>query len=791
MNSKQRSRRLAFSSKAKILELLSKTISSARVLPLYSFKAEQFKKNSRKLISSIQNAFNDDYVIVRSSQANEDADGCSKAGHYKSVLNVPLRNKEKLFDAINDVILSYKDENMQNSEVFVQPILQNIKLAGVAFTSDINTLAPYYIINYDESGKPDIITSGVNGSYKTYIHFRESPLKCKNKNLSSLITTLKELESIFNTKFLDVEFAFNLKNELYIFQVRPLSKGNKEDLSDIQLGNHLNQLYQKINKLSVVHPNLLGDQAIYGVMPDWNPAEMIGLKPKQLAISLYKEIITDNIWAYQRDNYGYRNLRSHPLMVSFLGMPYIDVRVDFNSFIPKDLDDNVAEKLINYYLKKLKAVPDLHDKVEFEIVHSCYYFNLPEKLEDLKQHGFSSKEIKAIKTSLLKLTNNIINYKSGLYKNDLRKIEILKEKYIQIINSKLSNVDKLYWLIEDCKRYGTLPFAGIARAAFIATQLLKSLVELGVLTKEEHGMFLNSLNTIAKTLKEDLMKFNQGKMTKATFLDLYGHLRPGTYDILSLRYDENFDHYFLTSKETDINEINEFKLTRTQLLKINNLLLENGLNIKVTEFLEFVKEAIEGREYAKYVFTKSLSQVLKIVEEIGYKNGFNREELAFLDIKTILNLYFSLDYRNIKDILNVDILKNKESHLYTKAINLPSLISNPEDIFSFFLNDEEPNFITLGQVRSNIFKEEDFELDNPEGKIVLIKSADPGYDFLFSRKIKGLITQFGGANSHMAVRCAELGIPAVIGSGAQKYNSWVKANILEIDCLNKQVRIVS
>ena len=50
-------------------------------------------------------------------------------------------------------------------------------------------------------------------------------------------------------------------------------------------------------------------------------------------------------------------------------------------------------------------------------------------------------------------------------------------------------------------------------------------------------------------------------------------------------------------------------------------------------------------------------------------------------------------------------------------------------------------------------------------KIVLIENADPGFDFLFSYKIKGLITKYGGANSHMAIRCMELGLPAIIGSG--------------------------
>ena len=53
-------------------------------------------------------------------------------------------------------------------------------------------------------------------------------------------------------------------------------------------------------------------------MPDWNPAEIIGKKPKPLALSLYQELITDHIWAINRDNYGYKDLQQFHLMTTFL-----------------------------------------------------------------------------------------------------------------------------------------------------------------------------------------------------------------------------------------------------------------------------------------------------------------------------------------------------------------------------------------------------------------------------------------------------------------------------------------
>ena len=73
------------------------------------------------------------------------------------------------------------------------------------------------------------------------------------------------------------------------------------------------------------------------------------------------------------------------------------------------------------------------------------------------------------------------------------------------------------------------------------------------------------------------------------------------------------------------------------------------------------------------------------------------------------------------------------------------------------------------------------KLDN---KIIFIENADPGYDWIFAYKIKALVTKFGGINSHMAIRCSELSIPAVIGCGEQIYlnltNSFNKH--IFIDC---------
>jgi len=770
------------SSKAKTLELLSKVIKSAKVLPMFRFNVLSYENRQSKILNNIKEKFNGN-LIIRSSSINEDNFQQSNAGKFVSIMDIDVNDRKALKESIEKVIISFGKNKKKNDEIFVQPMLKNVTMSGVIFSCDIDTLSSYFVINYDESGSTNSVTSGNTNNLKSFICFKEK-INIKSKKLKKIIKTSAECEKLFNNKFLDIEFAFS-NEQLYILQVRAIVSNKKEDLSNINLSKNLKKIEKKIQKLNTPHPNLLGNKTLFSVMTDWNPAEIVGLRPKRLALSLYKELITDETWAYQRDNYGYRRLRSHPILVSFLGVPFIDVRVSFNSFIPKTLDEKIATKLVNYYLNELSKNLNNHDKVEFEIIYSCYYFGLKEKLLKLLNYGFKKSELKNIEKSLVNLTNIIINTKSGLYKKDLNKSKLLNAKFNDIVNSDLSLIDKIYWLIKDVKRYGTLPFAGVARAGFIAIQILNSFVDKNIITKDEYNNFLKSLNTVSKQLSKDVQT-----LSKKNFLKIYGHLRPGTYDLLSPRYDESYNMYFKNKNNKNKSKDDLFNFSVSQKNKISNLIIKNKLDTNFKELIIFIKESIEGREYVKFLFTKHLSQILKYVEQFGKKFKIKKKDLAYLDIQKIINLYSSLDHRDLKDIFENDINKNKELYQHTKAIKLPNVIKNDKDIYNFFLDDNEPNFITLKRIKSEVVKENDLLSFNIKGKIICIKSADPGYDYLFAKNIGGLITCYGGANSHMAIRCAELGIPAVIGCGENAFKRYILEKNLEIDAANKQVTIL-
>lgn len=773
---------VTFGSKAETLERIAPLLTFARVLPQVRTSVKDWKRSSRNFLSAVsKQSWGTKSLIVRSSAADEDGAGRSLAGHYSSIANV--QGEVELFQAINNVIASFTDGGLDH-QVFVQPCLNDVALSGVAFSCDPSSNAPYWVINYDRSGSTSSVTSGQTNELETCYCYRNRP-EAVPEHLKLVASLMLELMSILQTEAIDVEFAIASDGHLYLLQVRPLAVADLTSPAPTLHATYLRTIADKVAQGIQRHPYLHGDRTLFGVMPDWNPAEVIGIRPRQLALSLYKELVTDSIWAYQRHNYGYRNLRSFPLMVDFHGLPYIDVRVSFNSFIPADVEGGLADRLVNHYIDLLAANPSRHDKVEFEIVHSCYTLDLPERLEKLREFGFSDSDRKQITECLRRLTNRIIHGKSGLWLEDTKRLEELTLRYETMKSSSLDRLSRIYWLLEDCKRYGTLPFAGLARAAFIAVQFLRSMVTVGVLDRVEMASFLASLDTVSSQMSVDGDRLRPG-----AFLEKYGHLRPGTYDITSPRYDEAPDLYFdwnTPRGELSRHEVPEFTLSLRQLGELESLLQQHGLEHNVLSLFHFLKSAIEGREHAKFVFTRNLSLAMTLIRELGAEHRLSVEDCSFLDIACLRQLYTSgID---ISTTLHRSAAEGRERCERTQQILLPPLIGTPEDVYRFHLSPSDPNFITLGRVTAPVSSLDDDRTQLP-GSILFIPSADPGYDWIFSHRISGLVTMYGGTNSHMAIRASELGIPAVIGAGTQLYHQWKSGGILEIDCANRQVRIL-
>lgn len=778
-------------SKAQVLKQLTNKLSIFEIPNLIYFVSNSYENDNEYIIQNIRKEFGSNPIIIRSSSLSEDGDNASSAGMYESVLNVNPNDNEALDAAVMKVIKSFKKHSLNSNEdqIIAQRMINESSMSGVIFTHDLNTGAPYYVINYDdESGLTDTVTSG-EGKYsnRTLFVHRNSLSNLRSDRFIKLLKAVKELEEVMGSEFLDIEFAIGKDLTPYLFQVRSITtqpnwnRGvtRRIDSTLESVQNFVRERFQRVE-------NIYGDSTILGQMPDWNPAEMIGRAPRRLASSLYQALITDDAWSQAREKMGYSIPKDQPLMVLLAGQPFIDTRLSFHSFIPKAIAPNVADKIVSHWVDKLKVSPELHDKVEFDVAITSYSFDIDEKIKHLIGDKLNLSEKNDFKLAHLEQTKaNILGSHSGSVQNALEKISILKNNQKKHNNSNQdATISSLYSMISDCINYGTIPFSILARHGFIAKSILLSLERLGIMSKNEINLFQGSIETVASDLVDQMQSLQEGRITNSQFMSRFGHLRPGTYDIMSSRYDqmsEIFNGDIITLKK---DKLRSFKPSKNQLDKIDQLLEKDSFrNFNSTDLFNYIRQSIIGREYGKFIFTRTVSDILEKIANFALKNGLSRDEISYIPLNEILKVGSrSLEF-GVEENLRKVAEKEKEKHQVSVAVRLPQLVTDEASIHIVPFQVSFPNFITHKKVTAQcvVIESEISNLSLSE-KVVVIEGADPGFDWIFTQNIAGLITKYGGANSHMAIRCAEFNIPAAIGCGEQSFEQLLKSNKVHLDC---------
>ena len=778
-------------SKARTLDSIKKSLLLFNIPNFIYFNVIEIGHIEKSILNEIKRKFQDVNVVVRSSAADEDENTNSLAGEYASVLNIPSNNTEKITEAINTVIASYEKKRplLADDEVIIQEMVQDTTMSGVIFTHDLNTGAPYYVINYDDqSGQTDTVTSG-GGEYANrtlYIH-RNAINKIRSERFSKLLQAVQELEEVMKSQFLDIEFAIGKDLKPYLLQVRAITtqpNWNRAVTKRIDATLQCVQVFvaERFKKFKGVY----GETTLLGQMPDWNPVEVIGRAPRALAISLYKTLITDHAWCSAREDMGYSVPTGQPLMVTLAAQPFIDTRLSFHSYLPNTISPVIAEKVVNHWIDHLKASAELHDKVEFDIAITTFSFDMDDKIEQLIGDSLTSSEKEEFKQAHLKQTRELIQGEgAGSLTEALDRIKILSSKQDKEHSSELTaNISALFTMVSDTIQYGTIPFSVLARHGFIAKTILLSLNNLGIITKDEISQFQSTIQTVASDLVDDMHALQLGKLTNAEFMSCYGHLRPGTYDIMSHRYDQMGDISNGSPLSKQENKIKLYQFSKKQKEQVNTLLVESAFNgFKADELLDYMREATIGREYGKFVFTRSVSDMLELIANFAEKNGLSRDEISHVPLHSILEVAKSSGEKSVEEQLRDISELEKEKHQISVAIRLPQLLTDQAGVHIVPFQVSHPNFITHKKVTAQcLILRSEIDKYALKDKVIVIEGADPGFDWIFSQQIAGLITKYGGANSHMAIRCAEFGIPAAIGCGEQRFDLLLKSSRVHLDC---------
>ncbi|MGI5239070.1 PEP-utilizing enzyme [Dactylosporangium sp. CA-139066] len=771
-----------FGTKAETLARLAPLLRCSRVLPMVYFRADAWSADRADQVERVlAQPWASGRMVVRSSAILEDSFAGSQAGRFHTELGV--HGREALMAAVERVLASYGEPSPED-QVLIQPELTEVTASGVACSCEPSTGSPYRVINWSEGSSTRAVTNGSAGIRTWYGVGYEAHTRPSDGRLRDVLALLAEVVALTGHDRCEIEFGFGRDGLLYLFQARPLVVGE----SVVDAAEHRRLLRRVAADLAAAtgraqgprraERRILGEPAIFGVMPDWNPAELIGVRPRALAASLYRLLITDRSWARARARYGYRDLTGIPLMVDFAGLPYVDVRASFTSLIPADLDDDLAARLVSHYLRRLAEAPHLHDKVEFRIVLSCNTPGLASRLRELGDAGFAAAERAALRDSLTRLTNALVGGRA--WREDLLRVARLADQAPSPGPPENDDLRALAAALRRCVIFGARPFAGLARAGFVAMELLNALVSAGVLSDADSAALLASLNTVAARIGHDF-----AALDRAEFLRRYGHLRPGTYDILSSRYDEEPERYFAwSSRRPRPSTPVSFRPDPRQLREIDRLLHASGFTVDAAGLLGFVAEAVRGREEAKFVFTGVLSEALVRIRRLGENLGLSAEEMSHVPIADVLAL--GGDQDRDRAALRAAANRGLAEHNAACAIFLPPIIRTPDEVYAFEVPESVPNFVTRRRVLGRVADVD--RGDSAEGAIALVTSADPGYDWLLTHGIVGLVTAYGGANSHMAIRAQELGIPAVIGVGEARLRMWAAAGALDVDCAGRLVR---
>ncbi len=656
--------------KADSLIRLKELLKKSYIEDIVCVNVSEVLVNFENVYEQIKDKFGNDNIIIRSSLKHNGNFHNVKSLHIDATDAIAANDKNAVCDALNKMAYMYAENDEKklpdyfDEQILIQRFSDNIIISGVAFTRDFIYKRPYYMINYEviDDSKESIEDE------RTKWIAKNTSQEFLDYEFLSLVNAIKEIEELYgDIEALEIKFGIDSIDNVVIYQVRPLV-----ELFDKPMALKDKEFF---DAKSFAKCDYLDTNHVLSDMASWRPAEILGLNPRPLDCSLYKEFITSGKWNESISHFGYAN-EVNDIMQKIGNKPYISVDYSIAGLTPKSLSPNIKFKLKEYYIDKLKKRPQMHERLERDLIFNCYDFATKDKLIELMDYGFSDSEIKELSEALYEVTTNIINIYEDVFKrdfDDLSRLTDLRHEIRSYTPLKETNIMKVYKYINDLVQaiedFGAHQYIRQSRCDIIARSLLKSLADKGYFTHEEIYRFISSIETEETKFEDYINRYIHGEINTDEFNELYGHLRVKTFDIRTDCYKHmKIDGIFEGGKDSYVRE--KYTLDENVL---SQALKDIGFDIRPSDFISLVSDMIKNKAYFRFEFIKSVSLILDMIVVVGNLHGIDREDMSYLEIQELISYHSRDSY--------IQIIQSRRDmyHAYSYLV-LPELIFNVGDI---------------------------------------------------------------------------------------------------------------
>jgi hypothetical protein len=502
---------------------------------------------------------------------------------------------------------------------------------------------------------------------------------------------------------------------------------------------------------------------LLGMMPDWNPAELIGEHPRPLARELFSNLLMRRSWRIARHRLGYAPVEAAPLMQIHAGRPYIDARLSIQSLFPAGISPGVQARLLDACSNRLREKPELHDKLEFGIVFSTLVPGLESAIEARYPGVLDAEERRAFAALLHAPTLAALDRTRAQ-----RLLDLFTRDLCNAPQKSESNIADFRRSLKRLELRTGIHFAMAARMAFVAEALLRSMSDAGVLSANRMTEFKHAALSTAS------LPWLQSGLSGTE--DRFGHVRAGTFEIGVPMRKEIGIHDNAGTRPTQTSNSSATFLTEEEKRGIRSALAEIDIPMTAEELIAHYQTLIQLRELGKFALARGVSALLDTLTSIAKPLGIDRDDAGWLGLDELLSGCADTGEPQIA------VAAARAHHALENQLRMPLLIRDAQlDVIHH--PPGHPNYLGNGRISGQpIHIDARSHPDHlPLHAIVAIASADPGFDWIFLRRPAALVTSFGGPNSHMAIRCAENAVPALLGVGPEAFRRLVSAPRLTID----------